>query len=62
MDSLHKGAILQQFAEQRVFKGLGVAKRYCTIDSIGDTFMYWEPRPCRSESGGDRAEILYQVM
>ena len=28
----HSGAL-------RVFKGLGVAKRCCTIDSIGDTFM-----------------------
>ena len=23
----------------RVFKGLSVAKRYCTVDSIGDTFV-----------------------
>ena len=36
---LHKGAILQTSGSGRTFKGLGVAKRYCRLDSIGDTFM-----------------------
>ena len=35
---LHKGAVLQPLGPGRVFKGLGVAKRYCSIDSIGDRF------------------------
>ena len=36
---LQKGAITQQPSDQRTFKGLGVAKRYCRISLIGDTFM-----------------------
>ena len=48
---LHKGAIMQQFSARRVFKGLGVAKRYCSTDLISDTFVqcgsvFWRsPRP-----------------
>ena len=36
---LRKGAILQRSDPRRFFKGLGVAKWYCSIDSIGDTFV-----------------------
>ena len=36
---LHKGAVLQQSGPGRVFKGLGVAKRYCGRGSIGDSFV-----------------------
>ena len=35
---LHKGAVLQPPGLGRAFKGLGVAKRYCRRDSIGDSF------------------------
>ena len=44
---MHKGAILQPARPGRAFKGLGVAKRYCRRDSIGDNFVqgamtkYW---------------------
>ena len=37
---LHKGAVLQPFDHGRVFKGLGIAKRYCRMDSIGDMFRH----------------------
>ena len=37
--SLHKEAVTQQSKGRRVFKDLGVAKRYCSINSIGDTFV-----------------------
>ena len=36
---LHKGTVLQPSGPRRVFKGLGVAKRYCKINVISDTFM-----------------------
>ena len=37
--TLHKRAITQRSERGLFFKGLGVAKRYCTIDSIGDSFV-----------------------
>ena len=40
---LHKGAILQPPGPGRAFKGLGVAKRYCRRDSIGDSFVQRRP-------------------
>ena len=36
---LQKGTIAQRSGPGRVFKGLGVAKRYCRINVISDTFM-----------------------
>ena len=36
---LCKGAILQRFDPGRVFKGLVVAKRCCSADSISNTFI-----------------------
>ena len=36
---LRKGAVLQQSDPRREFKGLSVAKRYCSLDQIGDTFV-----------------------
>ena len=36
---LRKGTITQRSSTRRVSKGLGVARRCCTIDSIGDIFM-----------------------
>ena len=36
---LHKGTVLQRSGPGRVFKGLGVAKRYCKTNVISDTFM-----------------------
>ena len=36
---LHKGAVSQRFHALRVFKGLGVAKRYCSTNFIGNTFI-----------------------
>ena len=39
VDSLHKGGISQSPGPGRAFKGLGVAKRYCRMDSIGDRFF-----------------------
>ena len=36
---LHKRAVLQPSRSGRVFKGLGVAKRYCGRGSIGDSFV-----------------------
>ena len=36
---LHKGTFLQRSGAERVFKGLGVAKRCCRINVISDTFM-----------------------
>ena len=36
--ALRKGAILQLSGPGRVFKGLGLAKRYCSTNSIGNTF------------------------
>ena len=42
---LHKGAILQPSGPGRAFKGLGVAKWYCSMDSIGNGFPHGhEPR------------------
>ncbi len=38
MAEWRKGAILQRVDDCGVFKGLGVAKRYCRRDSIGDRF------------------------
>ena len=37
-ESLHKGTVSQQSGPGRAFKGLGVAKRYCSFDLIGDRF------------------------
>ena len=39
--ALHKGAVLQLSGPGRAFKGLGVAKRYCRMDSIGDTLTQY---------------------
>ena len=36
---LHKGAVLQHSGPERAFKGLGIAKRCCSIDLIGDIFV-----------------------
>ena len=36
---LHKGAITQLPSSGRDFKGLGVAKRYCRMDSSGNSFV-----------------------
>ena len=36
---VRKGAVLQRSKPGWAFKGLGVAKRYCRRNSIGDTFM-----------------------
>ena len=38
---MHKGAVVQPSDPGRVFKRLGVAKRYCRIHSIGNTFMQY---------------------
>ena len=38
-DGLHKRTVLQRSGAGRIFKGLGVAKRYCRINVISDTFM-----------------------
>ena len=29
---VHKGAVLQRVHHRRIFKGFGVAKRYCSMD------------------------------
>ena len=39
VDDLHKRAVLQLPDSGRIFKGLGVAKRYCRRDSHGDIFV-----------------------
>ena len=49
---LHKGAVLQPSGSGRAFKGLGVAKRYCRRNSLGDTFMQ-----CGSAMRAYRAKI-----
>ena len=36
---LQKRSVLQRSGAGRVFKSLGVAKRYCRINVISDTFM-----------------------
>ena len=36
---LQKGTVSQLPDPGRVYKGLGVAKRYCRITVIGDTFL-----------------------
>ena len=36
---LQKGPVSQLLSPGRVGKGLGVAKRYCRMDVIGDTFL-----------------------
>ena len=36
---LHKGAVVQHLDPGRVFKGFYVAKRYCSNDSGGNTFV-----------------------
>ena len=41
---LHKRAVSQRPDSELVFKGLGVAKRYCRRDSIGDSFLQRRPR------------------
>ena len=38
-DGLHKGPVVHPSGPGRVCKGLGVAKRYCRIKGIGDTFL-----------------------
>ena len=53
-ESLHKGAVLQQFAARRGFKGWGVAKRYCRRDPFGDSFVQGaspQIRPLSSQRG-----------
>ena len=52
--ALRKGAILQRSGAQRVFKGLGVAKRYCRRDSIGNSFVRGWPEPPGSPYGVGR--------
>ena len=42
--SLHKRVVAQRPDSELVFKGLGVAKRYCRRDSIGDSFLQRRPR------------------
>ena len=42
--SLHKGVVSQRPDSELVFKGLGVAKRNCRRDSIGDSFLQRRPR------------------
>ena len=45
---LRKGAILQPARPGRAFKGLGGAKQYCSINSIGDRFIgpnLWLQKP-----------------
>ena len=42
--SLHKRVVSQRPDSELVFKGLGVAKRYCRRDSIGDSFLQRRPR------------------
>ena len=37
---LRKGAVPQHPGPGRAFQGLGVAKRYCRRDSIGDSFVH----------------------
>ena len=44
---LHKGAVLQPSGPGRVFKDLGVAKRYCRINVISDSFLQRRPGPFR---------------
>ena len=41
---LHKRAVSQRPNTELVFKDLGVAKRYCRRDSIGDSFLQRRPR------------------
>ena len=42
--TVRKGAVTQPSGPGRDFKGLGVAKRYCRKDPIGDIFtQYWIP-------------------
>ena len=38
-DSVHKGTVLQRPDPGRIFKGLGVAKRYCRRKVIGNTVL-----------------------
>ena len=45
-----RSAILQPFSPGRAFKGLGVAKRYCRRDSIGDRFMHLRSTRSRATS------------
>ena len=47
---LHKGAVLQPSWPGQAVKGLGIAKRYCRIDSIGDRFMQKRPNPAEGSS------------
>ena len=53
---MHKGAVLQHSGPGRAFKGLGVAKRYCSNDSMGESFVqrqdqvkYFEALVCGSD-------------
>ena len=39
---LHKGAVLQHPGGGLVFKELGVAKRYCGRDSMGNRFSQYQ--------------------
>ena len=54
-ERLHKGTVLQPPNPGQAFKGLGGAKRYCSTDSIGDSFMQGSPRPIPGTPPGDRA-------
>ena len=38
-EELHKRVIVQRSSDRRAFKGSSVAKQYCRIDSIGNTFV-----------------------
>ena len=40
-EQLRKGAVVQPSGFGRSFKGLGVAKRYCSMGLIGDTFAQY---------------------
>ena len=42
---IYQGAVAQRSGAGRVFKGLGVAKRYCRINVISDTFLHHKFRP-----------------
>ena len=54
---LHKGAVLQHPGLGRAFKGLGGAKRYCSMDSIGNGFPHGlEPRPAEGCSARGRRQ------
>ena len=50
---LHKRAVLQRSGPGRFFKGLGVAKKYCSPESNGEGFV----RGPVGQGGGGRSTI-----